>query len=253
LSIVWFAKSQTINIKTKTRKEAKMETKKPKGRLFAYFMVAAAVGLVIANTVAVKLFALGPFVWTVAIIMSPIVYILGDVITEVYGYAAARRVIWASIAANVFMSLIFAITIVMRGINPEFDPIYRQVFMQVPRIVIASIIGVWAGQFTNAFVLSRMKVLTRGKFPPIRFIVSTLFGETVDTFFFATIGFAFIVPWSVVLTMIWSAASFKTVYETVITPITYLVCRVVKKAEGVDVYDTKISYNPFKMRSRGGE
>ena len=218
--------------------------------LYPFVMAAFCVVLVLSNTGAVKLAAFGPFVWTAAIILFPVSYILGDVVTEVYGYAAARRIFWAGLAANLLMALFYVATIALPGINPETSTAYALVLGQVPRIVLASMIGIWAGQFANAFVLSRMKILTKGRWLWTRTITSTLIGETVDTALFATIGFAGIVPWFVVGQMIYSAALFKSAYEAVITPVTYLVVNWLKNYEKEDHYDTDVNYSPFATEKR---
>ena len=212
-------------------------------------MTAFAVVLVLSNTVAVKLWPVGPFVWTAAILLFPAAYILGDVITEVYGYAGARRIFWVGLAANLLMALTYMLTIRLRGLDPEFDTMYATVLAQVPRIVMASMIGVWCGQFVNALVMSRMKVWTRGRWLWTRTISSTLVGETVDTAVFATLGFALTVPWAVIGQMIYSAALFKTLYEAAVTPLTYVVVNAMKKHEG-EVFDYQVNYSPFASAGR---
>lgn len=216
-----------------------------KKSLYPYVMAAFAVVLVLSNTTAVKLAAFGPFVWTTAIILFPVAYILGDVVTEVFGYAKARKIFWVGLAANLLMAAMYTITIAIKGIDPEFDSMYSRVLGQVPRIVLASMVGLWAGQFANAYVMSKMKILTKGKFLWTRTIASTLVGETIDTALFAVLGFAGIVPWSVVGQMIYSAALFKTAYEAAITPVTYVVINWFKQYEGTDPFDHDVDYSPF--------
>jgi len=208
-------------------------------------MAAFVVILVLSNTTAVKLCQLGPVVATSAIILFPLAYILGDVITEVYGYAGARRIFWAGLAANLLMVLTYTVTILLPGVNPEFNGMYAQVLGQVPRLVVASMIGLWAGQFANAYVMSRMKIATNGKFLWLRTISSTLVGELVDTVLFATLSFAFVIPWPVVGTMIWTSTIFKSTYEVAVTPLTYLVVSWFKEREG-EVFDHDVNYSPFR-------
>ena len=217
---------------------------KAQSSLYPYMMAAFAVVLVLSNTVATKLCPFGPFVWTAAILLFPIAYILGDVITEVYGYAGARRIFWVGLAANLGMALTYTMAIKLPALNPEFNQMFSTVLAQVPRIVIASMVGIWCGQFANAFVMSKMKMLTEGKWLWTRTIASTLVGETVDTAVFATLGFAFVVPWAVVGQMVYSAALFKTLYEAMVTPLTYIVVNAVKRHEG-EVFDHEVNYNPF--------
>lgn len=222
-----------------------METRmQNKGSLYPYVMAAFAVVLVLSNTTATKLVVFGPFVWTAAIVLFPIAYILGDIITEVYGYARARRIFWAGLAANLLMSATYVIAILLPALDPEFDKSFSAVLGQVPRIVVASMVGVWAGQFANAYVMSKMKVLTKGKYLWARTISSTLVGEFVDTTLFATLGFALVLPWPVIWQMIYSAALFKSAYEALITPVTYVVVNAFKQREG-EAFDYDVNYSPF--------
>lgn len=220
-----------------------------KQNLYPIVMAAFAVVLILSNTTAVKLSPFGPFVWTSAIILFPVAYILGDVITEVYGYAGARKIFWVGVASNLLMVVVYTATIWLPSLDPEFGAIYKRVLGQVPRIVMASMVGIWCGQFANAYVMSRMKVLTKGRWLWTRTISSTLVGETIDTAIFATLGFALVVPWSVVGQMIYSAAIFKTLYEVAATPITYLVVNWFKKVEG-EVYDYDVGYTPFSLKEK---
>lgn len=214
-------------------------------KLYSYVMSAFAVILVLSNTAATKLVPFGPFVWTSAILIFPVTYILGDVITEVYGFAGARRIFWVGLIANCAMALVYAGTSRLPALDLQFGEQYATVLEQVPRIVIASMCGVWCGQFSNAWVMSRMKVLTGGRWLWSRTISSTLVGETVDTAVFALLGFAGIVPPIVLWQMIYSAAIFKTLYETIITPVTYVVVTWMKRFEGAEAFDLDANYNPF--------
>jgi len=211
---------------------------------YPYIMVAFVTVLILSNTVAVKLCPFGPFVWTAAIVLFPIAYILGDVITEVYGYAGARRIFWVGLVANLSMALVYTIADRLPALDPEFGAKFGVVLRQVPRIAAASMVGVWCGQFSNAFVMSKMKILTKGRWLWTRTIASTLVGETVDTAVFAFLGFALTVPWGVIGQMVYSAALFKTLYEAAVTPLTYLVVNAIKRYEG-EVFDYKVNYNPF--------
>lgn len=212
--------------------------------LYPYVMAAFAVILVLSNTVAVKLVPFGPFVWTAAILIFPVSYILGDVVTEVYGYAGARRIFWVGLGGNVLMALVYAGTIALCGLDPDFDSAYAHVLVQVPRIVFASMCGLWCGQFSNAFIMSKMKLITGGRYLWTRTIASTLVGETVDTAVFALLGFTGTVSWAVIGQMIYSAALFKTLYETLITPLTYVVVNLIKRYEG-ETFDYSVNYSPF--------
>ena len=223
----------------------------PNWKLYSYVMAAFAVILVLSNIVAAKLWALGPFVFAGGLVLFPISYILGDVVVEVYGYAGGRKIFWVGLAANVFMVIVLLITDALPGIDPEFSAKYHDVLLQVPRIVFASAVGVWLGQFVNAFVMSRMKVLTNSKYLWMRTIGSTLCGEFVDTTLFIILAFGFTLPWSVVGNMIVTGTVAKTLYEAAVTPITYIVVNWFKRVEDVEAFDAGENYSPFKS-GRGG-
>jgi len=218
-------------------------------KLYPYAMAMFAVILVLSNTIAARLAFFGSFVFAGAVILFPISYILGDVLTEVYGYSGARRIIWVGIAANILMVVVYWITDKLSPVNPVFAEQFHNVLAPVPRIVVASMFGVWCGQFANARTLSSMKIWTKGRYLWTRTIGSTLVGETVDTTVFVILGFAGVVPWTVIPVMIYSGALFKTLYEVIVTPITYAVITWWKKVEGIDTYDYGLNYNPFKLET----
>lgn len=219
-------------------------------KLYPFVMAAFVCVLMLSNIVAVKLFPLGTFVFTAGIIIFPLSYILGDVITEVYGYHGARGIIWTGIVANIFMVVVFAVTSALPALDPNLNVKYQDVLLQVPRLVIASITGLTFGQFVNSFVMSKVKILTKGRLLFLRTSLSTLCGETVDTSLFLAVAFAGILPFNVLLTMVVSAALFKTGYEILVTPITYVVVGWFKKVEGLDTFDYHVSYNPFAFFGR---
>jgi queuosine precursor transporter len=221
------------------------------GHYYPYVMAAFVAVLLVSNTVANKLVPVGPFVWSAAIVIFPVSYILGDVITEVYGYARARRIFWVGTAANVFLALVYTLADSLPSLDPQYGGAFHVVLGPAPRVVVASLVGLWCGQFANAWVMSRMKVLTRGRALWARCVASTFVGEGVDTAVFATLLFAGVVPWFVIPTIIWSAALFKTVYEAAVTPLTYLVVNRLKRAEGWESLDESISYTPFSLGEAG--
>ena len=221
------------------------------GRYYPYVIAAFVAVLLVSNTVANKLVPVGPFVWSAAIVVFPVSYILGDVITEVYGYARARRVFWIGTLANVFLALAYTLADSLPSLDPEYGGAFHVVLGPAPRVVVASLAGIWCGQFANAWVLSRMKVLTRGRALWARCVASTFVGEGVDTAVFATLLFAGTVPWLVIPTIVWSAALFKTAYEAAVTPLTYLVVNWLKRAEGWESLDERISYSPFSFGEAG--
>jgi queuosine precursor transporter len=205
--------------------------------------------LMISNTVAVKLFSLGPFIFTGAILVFPISYIFGDILVEVYGYKNSRKIIWTGFFALTLMSLVYWIV----GLLPPVpgwkgQEAYITILGFVPRIVIASIFGFWAGEFSNAFVLAKLKIFTSGKKLWTRTIGSTIIGEGVDTCIFTFIGFFGIIPNQVLIIAIISGYSFKVFYEIIATPLTYRIVYFLKKQEGIDFYDYKTRFNPFILR-----
>ncbi len=204
--------------------------------------------LLISNTVATKLFSLGPFIFTGAILIFPISYIFGDILTEVYGYSRSRRIIWTGFICLIFMSLVYWVV----GLLPSApgwpnQEAYLAILGIVPRIVLASIIAYWAGEFSNSFVLAKLKIVTQGKYLWTRTIGSTIVGEGVDTTLFVLIAFLGIFPTSLLLTAILSGYGFKVLYEIIATPITYRIVKFLKKAEGIDTFDHDTKFNPFKI------
>lgn len=219
----------------------------PDEKLYPFVMAAFAVILVLSNTVASKVWSVGGFVFAGAMIIFPVSYILGDVLTEVYGFARARKVIWVGIASNVLMVVVYMIVSALPGVDPEFSTAFSTVLSPVLRVVVASMAGLWCGQFVNSIVLSRLKVATNGRWLWVRTIASTLLGEGIDTAVFVTIAFAGTLPWTVIVNMILTGAAVKTLYEAAITPVTYVVVRWFKRVEGGEAYDDEVAYNPFSV------
>jgi len=204
--------------------------------------------LLISNMVAGKLITVLGKALPAAVILFPITYIFGDVLTEVYGFKRSRLIIWTGFACNLLMAVIFMLVVALP--YPEFweqQDAYAVVLGMTPRVVVASLVGYFLGEFTNSAVLSKLKLLTRGKWLFSRTIGSTIVGEGIDTVVFITIAFAGTVSSSVLLSMIAAQYIFKVVYEILVTPLTYLVVGWVKKKEGVDVYDWGVKYNPFSL------
>ena len=200
--------------------------------------------LITANVIAVKIISLGPFILPAAIFVFPLSYIFGDVLTEVYGYRQARRVIWLGFACN----LIFVIFVWIGQILPPASfwagqEAYESILGYTPRLLAASFSGYLAGEFTNSFILARMKILTRGRWLWSRTIGSTVFGQGLDTTIFIII--AFVGTPSFVPLMILYHWLAKTVIEAVATPLTYTVVNFLKKKEAIDTYDYETNFNPF--------
>ncbi|MBL8232052.1 MAG: queuosine precursor transporter [Bryobacterales bacterium] len=206
--------------------------------------------LIISNLVAPKLVAIGSLRLSGAQILFPVTYIFGDIFTEVYGYAASRRAIWTGFLASALLA-VMGLTIVALPPAPEWknQEAFEIVFGFVPRIVISSLIAYWCGEFANAFVMARLKVITGGRMLWVRTIGSTAVGQFVDTTVVITLAFAGTVGGSELLNLIFSGYFGKVIYEALATPLTYAVVNGLKRAEGIDVYDTNTDFNPFRAAS----
>lgn len=219
-----------------------------RSKYFFYIGILFVAILMISNTVAVKLIQIGPFSLDGAIFIFPLSYIFGDILTEVYGYRATRKIIWAGFAMLVLMSLTYLLVQYLPA-APFWgnQAAYESILGFVPRIVFGSIVAFFVGEFCNSYVLSRMKIWSQGKALWKRTIGSTLVGEGVDTIVFVLIAFAGTVPFAVLFAMIWANYFLKVSYEILATPLTYWIVNTLKRAEGIDAYDHGIDYNPFKL------
>jgi queuosine precursor transporter len=193
-----------------------------------------------------------PMAFDAGTILFPISYIFGDILTEVYGYKQSRRVIWAGFACLALSAVIFWIVRLMPGEATwqgyAGDAAYNAILggMSTGGIVLASLAGYWTGEFTNSFILAKMKVLTEGRRLWARTIGSTIFGELVDTVLFVVVASAFgVFPWSLFLTLTVTNYLFKCGVEVLLTPVTYAVVGALKRAENEDYYDRGTNFNPF--------
>ena len=186
-------------------------------------------------------------------VFFPISYIFGDVLTEVYGYAKSRRVIWAGFGALIFSALMGEIVILLPP-NPEepfnrlMQPALETCFGNAPRIVLASMAAFWAGDFVNSFVLAKMKIWTRGKHLWTRTIGSTVAGQAVDSLIFYPMAFAGTWKSVTLVRVILFNWAFKVAVEVVLTPVTYAIVGALKRAEGEDWFDTHTNFTPFSLR-----
>lgn len=202
--------------------------------------------LMLSNILAVKMVQIGPFIFDGGTLLFPLSYIFGDILTEVYGYKATRKVIWTGFV----MLVIMALNIVVIGILPAeptwtFQEAYDLILTPIPRIIVASIIAYFIGEYVNAVVLSKMKIWTKGKMLWTRTIGSTLVGQFLDSFVFVFIAFAGIYNMKILLIMAFSNYAFKTSIEVFFTPVTYKAVSYVKKIENIDTYDYEETYNPL--------
>ena len=195
-----------------------------------------------------------PMAFDAGTILFPVSYIFGDILTEVYGYKNSRRVIWAGFACLASSAVIFWIVRVLPG-EAQWqqyagDAAYLAILggMSSGGIVLASLTGYWSGEFSNSFTLAKMKILTNGRWLWMRTIGSTLVGELVDTVVFVVVASLFgVFPWSLFLTLTVTNYLFKVGVEVLMTPLTYLVVRGLKKAENEDYYDRETDFNPFQV------
>lgn len=205
--------------------------------------------LLVSEITSTKLIHIGFIQTAGAIILFPISYIMSDILTEVYGYARARRVMWIGFVSLVLMSLVLiAVEFMPPAPSWHNQAAYDVILGFVPRISMASIIAYWAGGFANDFVLAKMKIFTKGKYLWTRTIGSTVAGQAIDSFLFIGIAFYGLIPNAVILQIALTQYILKVIYETVATPFTYLVVNQLKKKEGLDVFDYQTNFNPFKFK-----
>jgi uncharacterized integral membrane protein (TIGR00697 family) len=226
-------------------------------RTFDLVMAAFVTILLLSNVLGagkvatVDLPGIGDWPFGAGILFFPISYVIGDVLTEVYGYARARRVIWTGFAALLFMAFMSWVVVALPP-APGWtnQPAYEAVFGQVPRIVFASMIAFWAGEFVNSYVLAKMKIWTRGKHLWSRTIGSTVAGQGVDSLIFYPLAFWGAEGWTtdLVVTVLFTQWALKVAWEALLTPFTYAAVGWLKRREGVDVYDRDTDFTPFRTK-----
>ncbi len=206
--------------------------------------------LLISNVASTKIVAFGPLTFDGGTILFPLSYIFGDILTEVYGYSRSRKVIWLGFIAALLMSVTF---IVVGALPPAADwpnqEAYDRILGLTPRIVIASLIAYFAGEFSNSFTLANLKIVTNGRQLWLRTIGSTLIGQVVDTTLFILIAFAGVEGFSrsLLWTLIVSNYLFKCGVEILFTPVTYWITGWLKQQEHEDYYDRETNFNPFRF------
>ena len=220
-------------------------------RYFDYVMAAFVAILLLSNLIgASKLASVQGYTFGAGILFFPVSYVLGDVLTEVYGYANARRCVWAGFAALLFMAFMSWVVVKLpAAADWNGQAAYESVFGNTWRIVGASVLAFWAGEFVNSFVLAKMKIVTGGKHLWSRTIGSTVFGQAVDSAIFYPV--AFLGTWSnaQVLTVMITNWGLKVLWEVLLTPVTYAVVGFLKSREGVEVFDTGTDFSPFAKSS----
>ena len=223
-------------------------------RYFDYVMAAFVAILLLSNLIGAGKRAVIDLPWFgevpfgAGVLFFPISYVIGDILTEVYGFANARRCIWAGFAALLFMVFM---SVVVVALPPDTgwtgQAAYEQVFGQTPRIVLASVVAFWAGEFVNSFVLARMKIWTQGRMLWTRTIGSTVFGQAFDSALFYPLAFLYADGWTTEKVMAVALTQWlvKVGWEVLLTPVTYAVVGFLKRREGVEVFDTGTDFSPF--------
>lgn len=192
---------------------------------------------------------IGTRMFGAGILFFPLGYVIGDVLTEVYGYARARRVIWAGFVALVFMAFMSWVVVALPpAAGWEGQAAYESVFGQVWRIVFASVTAFWAGEFVNSYVMARMKIWTGGKHLWSRTIGSTVVGQGVDSLIFYPLAFWGVWSKEQVITVMITNWLLKVGWEVVLTPVTYAAVNWLKRKEGVDIFDEGTDFSPFKTK-----
>jgi uncharacterized integral membrane protein (TIGR00697 family) len=234
-----------------------MESDAAPGRWYPIVVAVFVTTLVVSNVIAVKLVSLFGLTLPAAILLFPVAYICGDVLTEVYGYSAARRAIWIgfgcnalAVAAIILGGWLPASPFWTAGVYPsaeEAQQAYQAILGFAPRLLLASFAAYLVGEFLNAYVMARMKVASGGRRLWMRTIASTLLGQGADSLVFLTLAFAGLLPPPVLASAILSQWLLKSAYEALATPLTYFVVNRLKRAEGLDAFDRGTDFNPLRL------
>jgi len=206
--------------------------------------------LLISNVASTKMVMIGSFEFDGGTLVFPLAYIFGDILTEVYGYARSRRIIWYGFLMNILMVAVFMGVAYLPA--PEWwmnQDAFMTILGQTPRIVLASMVAYFAGEFSNSYLLAKIKVWMKGRRLWVRTIGSTLIGEGLDTVLFVLIAFYGVFSTNDLIVVIVSNYIFKVGVEVLFTPLTYLIVGKLKKSEGVDYYDKDTKFNPFRLKS----
>lgn len=222
-------------------------TYKHLGFITAFFVTI----LIVSNVASSKILLLGPFTFDGGTILFPVSYIFGDVLTEVYGYARARKVIWIGFAMTILSALVFYVVGHLPA-SPDWagQEAYEQIMGIVPRIVLGSVLAFVVGEFANSYIMARMKVEMKGKRLWARTIGSTLIGQALDTNIFVLVAFWGIFSPELLWLIMISNYIFKVGVEVIFTPLTYVIVGALKRSENEDYYDKKTDFNPFSLQEK---
>ena len=230
------------------------ETARLPARNFKYYdlIMAAFVTVLLCSNIigAGKVCQLFGFTFGSGVLFFPISYVFGDVLTEVYGYARARKVVWAGFGAILFASVMSAIIVRLppaAGWNGQET--YERIFGQTPRIVFASLVAFWIGEFANSYMLAKLKIFTEGRYLWVRTIGSTVIGEGIDSALFFPLAFYGVWPNALLIEVTVSNYFIKVLWEALLTPVTYRVVSALKKAENEDYFDRGTNFTPFSLET----
>ena len=216
-------------------------------KLLTLFLVLNVVFKILSDVTAGKIIDVFGYGVAVTVIYFPVVYIISDLMTEVYGYTVAKRILQYTLLSSVLVAVFTQLMLIVPP-APFFqnNDAYKTVFGIVPRVVIGGWIGVYVGDISNNYVMAKVKLWTKGKYLPLRTISSTLVGQFIDTSLFYTIGLSGVIPINLLLSGILVGWLSKTALEVLLTPVTCFVIKIVKKVEAEDYYDNETNFNPFK-------
>lgn len=204
--------------------------------------------LVLSNTLDTKIFTVFSLNLPAGIILFPLGYVFGDVLTEVYGYSESRKVIWTGFFALLLTAIFYSIAIALPPAefwkNQEH---FEQTLGHVPRLIAASIVAYFSGEFCNSYILAKLKIRTSGRGLAMRFVSSTVVGQAVDTCVFVAIAFVGVLPLSALPGIIIAGWGFKVLWEVAALPASMMFAQWLKRAEGIDYYDTNTNFNPFRI------
>ncbi|MER2520135.1 MAG: queuosine precursor transporter [Bdellovibrionales bacterium] len=220
----------------------------PHHRLLPLITALFTATLIVSNILASKVFEVGPLTLSCGVLMFPMTYLFNDMLTEVYGYKISRRVIWSGLAAQIMVVALIQLALVIPGASVWNDQAaFEKAFGNMPRVVLASILAYFAGEFCNSYILAKAKVRTGGKRMAARFIASTALGEMVDSLIFFPVAFVGFFPLEVWGAMMVSEWLIKTLWEVFALPVSLPLVRWLKRFESEDYYDRKTDFNPFRF------
>lgn len=207
--------------------------------------------LVITNVLNSKIFLFFGFAFPAGIVTFPLSFLAADLLTEVYGYRVTRQVIWSGFASLLFMIAAVSLAVALRPASfwPD-QTAFATVLSQIPRIVLASMMAYWSGEFCNSYVLAKSKIRTEGRSMGLRFVASTMAGQAIDTVVFMTVAFLGVYPPGAMLTLFLSSWAFKVLWEVIALPVSIPITNWLKKAENEDYFDRATNFTPFSISTR---